>query len=84
MGDYNRIHEQMVRLGHEPDDDLFCDYDVSQALKEAADELRDLKKVLSHTREIICEGATEGFNPMKGDWAERLFLNNANISRVLD
>lgn len=43
-----------------------------------------LEKVLFHTRVIICEGAITGFNPIVGDWAERLFYNNARIADVLD
>jgi hypothetical protein len=32
-----------------------------------------LYEALIHIREIIKDGALEGFNPMAGDWAERLF-----------
>lgn len=52
-----------------------------QSLKEDNDRLRE---VLWKTRFIVCEGAKEGFNPSEGTWAERLFLNNANIAKVLD
>lgn len=37
-------------------------------------------KVLVMVRKIIAEGATEGFNPKAGDWAERLFASQADSS----
>lgn len=44
----------------------------------------DLYNALVETRKIICEGAVVGFNPHDGgDWAERLYLNNANIHEAL-
>lgn len=46
---------------------------VAQALYDA----------LIETRKIICEGVETGFNPHDGDWAETLFLNNANIAHAL-
>ena len=52
-----------------------------QSLKEENSKLRE---VLWRTRFIICEGVTEGFNPLVGDWADKLFLNNGNIAEVLD
>lgn len=33
----------------------------------------DMYEALVHIREIIMDGAQEGFNPLAGDWADRLF-----------
>jgi len=32
---------------------------------------------LVEIRQIICDGAREGFNPLVGDWAERLYLSQS-------
>jgi len=42
-----------------------------------------LKEALKATRAIVSEGAQTGFNCHEGDWAERLYANQAAISRAL-
>jgi hypothetical protein len=51
-----------------------------QALRSNADEMRD---ALTVTRAIVSEAATEGFRWEAGDWAKRLFENQARISSAL-
>lgn len=50
---------------------------------EAALEIERLRKIILDTREIVKDGAMTGFNCHDGDWAERLFVNNGNLSRGL-
>ena len=85
MSDSSRVHEQMERLGNVVDEKgYFSDYQVSLGLQNAANRIARLEKVLSKTRSLICEGATEGFNPLEGDWADLLYANNGAIAEVLD
>jgi hypothetical protein len=42
-----------------------------------------LEKALLTTRALVVEGAVVGFNCHDGDWADRLYKNNGNISRAL-
>lgn len=37
----------------------------------------DLLGVVLEVRRLICEAAEEGFNPLKGTWAERLYKTQA-------
>lgn len=51
---------------------------------KAADEIERLHSVLDATHKLISEGAaSEGFNPLVGTWADRLFANQAAISAAL-
>lgn len=43
----------------------------------------DLLAALHNVRQIISEGAMEGFNPLAGDWAERLFASQQMSSAAL-
>ena len=45
--------------------------------------VRVLREALTQVREIIKEGAMEGFNPMAGTWAERLFASQAMTRAAL-
>lgn len=55
-----------------------------EARAESAEaKLAEARKVIEDTRTIVCDGAAEGFNPLVGDWAERLYVNNGALSRVL-
>jgi len=36
----------------------------------------DLYEALDSAHKLICEGAKCGFNPMVGDWAEKLYASN--------
>lgn len=38
---------------------------------------------LKEVRALVCEGAETGFNPLSGSWAERLYANNAKLSRAI-
>ena len=42
-----------------------------------------LYEALADVHALICEGAETGFNPLTGDWAERLFASNAKTSDAL-
>ena len=46
----------------------------------AAPEMRECIKLL---RQIIIDGALEGFNPLVGDWAERLYASQARTHAVI-
>lgn len=48
-----------------------------------AERVRVLEGALMAVREIIAEGAPTGFNPMEGDWADRLFRSQAVTHRAL-
>lgn len=39
--------------------------------------------IIRDTRELISLGAMEGFNPLRGTWADRLFLNQAKLSSLI-
>lgn len=56
----------------------------NKTVEELEVEIAELKKVLRRTRDLICDGAKEGFNPLVGDWSGALFCNNGAISEVLD
>jgi hypothetical protein len=43
----------------------------------------DLLAALYNVRQIISEGAMEGFNPLAGDWAERLFASQGITSTAI-
>ena len=47
------------------------------------DRIKALEDSLRTTRELVCEGAVEGFNPHAGDWADRLYTNNGAISALV-
>ena len=51
--------------------------DIAQA------RIAELEAALITTRALVCEGATVGFNFADGDWADRLYQNNGNISNTL-
>ena len=53
---------------------------ASRAKLDAADKLVEAVKA---TRSIVSEAAGEGFNYQLGDWAERLFANQASLSASL-
>lgn len=61
---------------------LVCPDTIVEALRAAAS-LDKAVEALRKTRSIVSEGAMEGFNPLTGDWAERLFANQADISAAL-
>lgn len=63
---------------------LECDpYEESRANARLIAAAPDLAEALHNVHSIICEGAKEGFNPLKGDWAERLFSSNQKTSDAL-
>jgi hypothetical protein len=53
------------------------------AMMRKDERIAELEAALVATRSIICEGAVVGFNHADGDWAERLYANNGNISQAL-
>mgnify|MGYP003392962660 CR=1 FL=1 len=40
--------------------------------------------MLDVTHKLISEGALEGFNPLEGTWADRLFRNQGAIHDALN
>ena len=46
--------------------------------------IRSLEDALMKTRALVCEGAEEGFNCHSGDWVDRLYRNNGDITRALN
>jgi hypothetical protein len=47
------------------------------------DQIRELEEALRVTRSLVCEGAIVGFNPLDGDWCDRLYSNNGAISKLV-
>ncbi|TCL70599.1 hypothetical protein [Rhizobium sp. BK251] len=47
------------------------------------DEVERLREAIRTTRAIVCDGALVGFNPLEGDWAERLYTNNGSLTAAL-
>ena len=45
---------------------------------------KELDGALKNVQSLISEGAKEGFNCHKGDWAERLFHSQQRTSKALD
>ena len=45
--------------------------------------IAELEEALITTRALVVEGAVTGFNYALGDWADRLYQNNGNISNAL-
>jgi hypothetical protein len=56
-------------------------FEVAVLAKEQ--QLAEAKKVITGTRTIVVDAAMTGFNCHDGDWAERLFKNNGELSRWL-
>lgn len=52
--------------------------------KKTEAEIKELRAALDIVRGIIVEGAMEGFNPLVGDWAERLFASQALTHAALE
>jgi hypothetical protein len=45
--------------------------------------VQEAARVLHETRQIVCDAAETGFNCQDGDWADRLFRNNGQITVAL-
>lgn len=45
--------------------------------------IAELEAALLTTRQIVCDAAMTGFNPLTDDWAERLYKNNGAITNAL-
>jgi hypothetical protein len=61
------------------------------ALSETRQDLQRLRKankrlyaVLDATHKLVTEGATVGFIPTEGTWAERLYANQGQIHQALN
>lgn len=74
--------EAVEAMADAADCDLCC-VGTAETLRAQATRIAELEAALIETRAIVCEGAVEGFNHAVGDWAERLYANNGNISRAL-
>lgn len=57
--------------------------DFGICLQLAADEFERVRAALGATRKLVSEAAMTGFNCHDGDWAERLFANQAAITAAL-
>jgi hypothetical protein len=54
-----------------------------EVAKLIAAEREALINVLRKTNAIVAEAASTGFNPTSGDWAERLFANQQDITAAI-
>ena len=77
-----------VKLGDrwhyaEEQNDTWWDHIVEKLFLHPDPRVRVLREALTQVREIIKEGAMEGFNPMAGTWAERLFASQAMTRAAL-
>jgi hypothetical protein len=57
--------------------------DHAARVTELEARVTELETALLTTRALVCEGAIVGFNWADGDWSDRLYANNGNISHVL-
>ena len=46
-------------------------------------EIELMRQALEETQNLVVQGALTGFNPKDGDWAQKLFDNQAEISAAL-
>ena len=53
------------------------------SIEKMGAKILELESALKNVHEIICDGASEGFNCHAGDWAERLFHSNQQTSDAL-
>lgn len=58
-------------------------FDVVNMLDESNDHVIRLQAALLLVRGIIKDGAMVGFNPLEGDWAERLFASQGTTKNAL-
>jgi hypothetical protein len=62
--------------------------ECAEALSDYAIEVeaeRDaLQEHLKFLRSLVSDGAKEGFNPMVGDWVEKLFCSNGKTSKLIE
>ncbi len=47
------------------------------------EEVEQLISSIKVVRSCIMDGAPNGFNPLEGDWAERLFMSQHNTYQAL-
>jgi hypothetical protein len=59
-----------------------CNMLVPSDLRVLVGEIDRLRAVCAQTNAIVAEGAKEGFNPLVGTWAERLFANQWDLSQA--
>ena len=55
-----------------------------QDYRKLESDVIELEIALRNVQSLISEGAKEGFNPDKGDWAERLFHSQQKTSQALN
>lgn len=55
----------------------------SETITALCDEVVRLRRIILNTRGIVCNGAESGFDCFVGDWAERLYANNAALTSGL-
>ena len=58
-------------------------YDNCTGSQPEQPSVAEAARVLRETRQIVCDAAETGFNCHDGDWADRLFRNNGQITAVL-
>lgn len=51
--------------------------------KQYVQAMPEIERVLRVTRVIVSDAAMTGFNHADGDWAERLYANQASLSAAL-
>ena len=57
--------------------------DAQKMLDNLQAENEVLKEHLELLHGLIVDGAKEGFNPMEGDWAEKLFISNGKTYKLI-
>ena len=55
---------------------------LPELLAAAAREIEGMRSIIVKTNEIVSEGAMEGFNPLAGTWADRLFANQHYLHKA--
>lgn len=62
-------------------DDAYEQWKKAERVRNAAPQMLE---ALEKIRAIITEGALVGFQPLEGDWAERLFLSQQESAKAVE
>lgn len=76
----NRFSASMARGPATPDAELEAN---AELVRRAVNSYDAMLAALKQVRALVGEGATTGFNPLDGDWADRLYANNADLTRAI-
>lgn len=67
-----------------PEGDLVEHEEAQRVIQSQQEEIDRLSGALTDVHKLICEGAKTGFNPLEGEWAEKLFRSNGKTYDALN